>query len=347
MTKKAVTMSDIAKAMNVSTVTVSKALGDRDGVSEELRERIKHKATEMGYRVHAGTHGAKDGLNYNIGIIVAKHFISDASSFYWIVYRYIVELLQKQNYYGMLEVIDDAVFDGKITPEVLPNSVLDGKVDGIIVLGQISEEYIDCLMQHELPTVFLDFYGSRDDVDAVLSDSFYGSYMITSHLIENGHRRIGFLGSIGSTSSIQDRYLGYYKALLENRIPLRQDWVIGDRSNESDIYPEFTLPNDMPTAFVCNCDESAYKLVNQLKNAGYSVPADISVVGYDNHIYSTICSPRLTTIDVNSHVMSNEAVEIILHKIRDVNYRRGRTLVTGKLVRRDSVKNLNPETPDK
>ena len=65
MTKKAVTMSDIAKAMNVSTVTVSKALGDRDGVSEELRERIKRKATEMGYRVHAGTHGAKDGLNYN------------------------------------------------------------------------------------------------------------------------------------------------------------------------------------------------------------------------------------------------------------------------------------------
>ena len=59
MTKKSVTMSDIAKVMNVSTVTVSKALGDRDGVSVELRERIKQKATEMGYRVHAGSHGAE------------------------------------------------------------------------------------------------------------------------------------------------------------------------------------------------------------------------------------------------------------------------------------------------
>ncbi len=335
MTKKAVTMSDIAKAMNVSTVTVSKALGDRDGVSAELRERIKQKATEMGYRVHAGTHGAKDGLTYNIGIIVAKHFISDASSFYWIVYRYIVELLQKQNYYGMLEVVND--HNGM---EEIPNSVLDHKVDGLIVLGQLSDEYISKLISHQLPTVFLDFYGSREDADAVLSDNFYGAYMLTSHLIENGHRRIGFLGSIGSTSSIQDRYLGYYKALLENRIPLRQDWVIGDRSNESDIFPEFTLPQDMPTAFVCNCDETAYKLVNQLKNAGYNVPEDISVVGYDNHIYSTICNPRLTTIDVNSRVMSTEAVDIILHKIRDVNYRRGRTLVTGKLVRRESVKKL-------
>ena len=338
MTKKAVTMSDIAKAMNVSTVTVSKALGDRDGVSAELRERIKQKATEMGYRVHAGTHGAKDGLTYNIGIIVAKHFISDASSFYWIVYRYIVELLQKQNYYGMLEVVND--HNGM---EEIPNSVLDHKVDGLIVLGQLSDEYISKLISHQLPTVFLDFYGSREDADAVLSDNFYGAYMLTSHLIENGHRRIGFLGSIGSTSSIQDRYLGYYKALLENRIPLRQDWVIGDRSNESDIFPELTLPQDMPTAFVCNCDETAYKLVNQLKNAGYNVPEDISVVGYDNHIYSTICNPRLTTIDVNSRVMSTEAVDIILHKIRDVNYRRGRTLVTGKLVRRESVKKITEE----
>lgn len=338
MTKKAVTMSDIAKAMNVSTVTVSKALGDRDGVSAELRERIKQKATEMGYRVHAGTHGAKDGLTYNIGIIVAKHFISDASSFYWIVYRYIVELLQKQNYYGMLEVVND--HNGM---EEIPNSVLDHKVDGLIVLGQLSDEYISKLISHQLPTVFLDFYGSREDADAVLSDSFYGAYMLTSHLIENGHRRIGFLGSISSTSSIQDRYLGYYKALLENRIPLRSDWVIGDRSNESDIFPEFALPSEMPTAFVCNCDETAYKLVNQLKNAGYSIPDDISVVGYDNHIYSTICNPRLTTIDVNSRVMSTEAVDIILHKIRDGNYRRGRTLVTGKLIRRESVKKLTQE----
>lgn len=339
MIKKNVTMSDIAKVMNVSTVTVSKALGDRDGVSSELRERIKQKAAEMGYRMHTGTHGAKDGLNYNIGIVVARHFISDASAFYWIMYRYIVEMLQKQSYYGMLEVVDD-VPDGR---SEIPNSVLDKKVDGLIVLGQFTDEYINRLTSYYIPTVFLDFYGSREESETVLADNFYGAYMLTNHLISNGHRRIGFLGSISSTSSIQDRYLGYYKALLEHRIPLRQDWLISDRSNESDIFPTFTLPRDMPTAFVCNCDETAYRLVNQLKAAGYSIPDDISVVGYDNHIYSTISSPRLTTIDVNSRAMSEEAVNIILHKIRDGSYKRGRTLVTGKLVKRESVKNLTLE----
>jgi len=71
MIKKSVTMSDVAKAMGVSTVTVSKALGDREGVSEALRERIKQKATEMGYRAHTGGHAQNDGLTYNISCSVS------------------------------------------------------------------------------------------------------------------------------------------------------------------------------------------------------------------------------------------------------------------------------------
>lgn len=337
MIKKTVTMSDVAKAMNVSTVTVSKALGDREGVSEALRERIKQKATEMGYRIHTGGHALKDGLTYNIGIVVAKHFISEPSAFYWIMYKYLVELLQRQNYYGMLEVVED-IPDGSCE---IPNSVRDKKVDGLILLGQFSDEYIDKLIANYIPTVFLDFYGSREDAETVLSDSFYGAYILTSHLIANGHRKLGFLGSISSTSSIQDRYLGFYKALLENRLPLRQEWIIGDRSPEGDIHKSFALPQELPTAFVCNCDESAFRLVNQLIALGYKIPDDISIVGYDNHVYSTMCQPHLTTMDVNSQAMATEAVDIILHKIRDSSYKRGRTMVAGKLIRRDSVKNLN------
>ncbi len=334
MIKKTVTMSDVAKAMNVSTVTVSKALGDREGVSESLRERIKQKATEMGYRIHTGGRAMKDGLTYNIGIVVAKHFISEPSAFYWIMYKYLVELLQRQNYYGMLEVVE--VDSGEI-----PNSVRDKKVDGLILLGQFPDEYIDRLMAFYIPTVFLDFYGSREDAETVLSDNFYGSYMLTSYLITCGHRKLGYLGSIGSTSSIQDRYLGFYKALLENRLPLRQDWIIGDRTPEGEIHKTFSLPAELPSAFVCNCDESAFRLVNQLQAMGKRIPEDVSIVGYDNHVYSTMCQPHLTTMDVNSQAMATEAVDIILHKIRDGSYKRGRTLVAGKLIRRDSVKNLN------
>ncbi len=339
MIKKTVTMSDIAAELGCSTVTVSKALGDKDGVSDELRQRIKQKANEMGYRVSYLAKNPGEPLTYNIGVLVAKRFISDASAFYWVVYRNIVELLQKQSYYGILEVIAEK--DERSGQ--MPNSVTDRKVDGIIILGQFSDEYVEKILESHIPVVFLDFYSSRSDVETVLSDNFFGSYTITNHLIENGHKRIGFVGNITATSSIQDRFLGYYKSLLEHGLPLRDDWIINDRDEDGLSYKTIRLPDEMPTAFVCNCDRIAYQLINQLKVMGYHVPEDISIVGYDNHIYSTISNPRITTMDVNSYRMTTEAVEIMVKKIRDNSYHCGRILVTGKLLERDSVKNLNVE----
>lgn len=336
MGKKSVTMSDIAKVMGVSTVTVSKAIGDKDGVGSELRERIKEKAREMGYQSAGFSKLPKDNLTYSISIVVAKHFIQDASAYYWVVYRYIVELLQKQNYYGILDVISES---DEETCE-MPKSVSDKKADGIIVLGQFSNTYVNALLSLNVPTVFLDFYSSRNDVETVLTDNFFGSYTITNYLIGMGHRRIGFIGSVNSTSSIQDRFLGYYKAHLENRLRMNQSWIIEDRRQDGTGYSEYSLPPELPTAFVCNSDESAYILVNQLRSKGLKVPDDISVVGYDNHIYSTISNPRITTIDVNSYEMSGHAVDIIIKKIHDSDFKCGRVLITGKLVERDSVKRL-------
>ena len=336
MKKKSVTMSDIAKTMDISTVTVSKALGDKEGVSEELREKIKQKANEMGYRFSYTSKATKEGFTFNISIVVAKHFINDASAFYWVMYRHIVELLQKQNYYGILDVVSDQDMNSLN----MPNSVADKKVDGVVVLGQFRDDYVKKIKKLDIPVVFLDFYTSDSTTDTILSDGFFGSYMLTNHLINSGHRNIGFLGTITSTSSIQDRYLGYYKALLEKNIPLREEWVVKDRGPDGNIFTHFDLPLQMPTAFVCNCDETAYALLNQLRSEGYVVPDDISIVGYDNHIYSTISNPRITTIDVDSKHMSQEAVETIIRKIRDRNYTKGRTLVTGKIIFRDSVKTI-------
>ncbi|MBP5604759.1 MAG: LacI family DNA-binding transcriptional regulator [Ruminiclostridium sp.] len=336
MIKKSVTMSDIAKEMGVSTVTVSKALGDKDGVGSELREKIKIKAEEMGYHFSNASKLLKEELTYSISVVVAKHFIQDASAYYWVIYRYIVELLQKQNYYGILDVVSE---DDEATCEI-PKTISDKKVDGVIVLGQFSNSFVNALMSFSVPAVFLDFYSSRNDIDTVIADNFFGSYIITTHLISHGHRKIGFIGSVSATSSIQDRFLGFYKAHIENRIRLNQNWVIDDRKSDGVGYTEFELPHELPTAFVCNCDETAYILVNQLKSRGIRVPDDVSVVGYDNHIYSTISVPRITTIDVNSYEMSYHAVDIIIRKIHDKNLKRGRVLITGNLIERDSVKDL-------
>lgn len=109
---------------------------------------------------------------------------------------------------------------------IIPNVILDNKVDGIIVLGQMKSKYLENIKNTEVPLVFLDFYKEMMDVDSIISDSFYGAFTITNHLISKGHRDIGFIGNIYATNSILDRYLGYQKALLINKIPLRDQWLI-------------------------------------------------------------------------------------------------------------------------
>lgn len=336
MLKKNVTMSDIAKALNVSTVTVSKALGGREGVSEALRERIKRKAEDMGYKFRRGENVFPEGSTYNIGIVVEKSVFGDPSSLCWELYRNIVELLRKQNFYGMLEV-----FDGSGGAAELPSVLKDEKVDGLILLGQFPGEYIERLEEFYVPVVFLDQSRSRTDSDMIISDSFFGGYTLTSYLILNGHRRIGFIGDINGSPGVRERYLGFYKALLENHLVLRNEWVF---SVDPHHFGAFELPAEspsgMPTAFVCGNDETAYRLVNLLADNHISVPENISVVGYDNHTYSTMCRPHLTTMDINSPRLAEEAVDMLLHKIRDRGFSGGIKLVAGKLVRRDSVKNL-------
>ena len=176
----------------------------------------------------------------------------------------------------------------------LPHMYRERKVDGMIVLGQLEEHYLKALEKIDLPMIYVDFYVNYSNIDTIITDNFFSSYQLSVSLIEQGHRHIGFVGNIYSTSSIQDRYLGYYKALLEYRIPLNESMIISDRDGLGKLI-DFKLPKEMPTAFVANCDQVAYKLINTLKTNGYRVPEDISVVSFDNSIYSTIAQPMITT----------------------------------------------------
>lgn len=340
MMKSNITMRDIANQLGVSTVTVSKALGDKEGVSDELKLKIKQLAAQMGYRYNTTAKAMKEGLSYNIGVIIPERFTGIAQSFYLIVYKQISLLLEQAGYFGILSILSDQDEEELQIPKIYAEK----KVDGLIILGQISKSYIQLVQDMDLPKVFLDFYDEHSDIDAIVTDNFYGAYELTNYLISQGHTKIAYVGNINSTSSIQDRYLGYYKSLLEHNIKLDENLVISDR-DERGKYIELELPNsdlpdspqDMPTAFVCNCDQIAYLLIEKLKSLGYAVPKDCSVVGFDNDIYATIAIPHLTTMEVNFEQMSSIAVKYIIDKISSPSLKLGRVLVQGNIIHRDSV----------
>ena len=334
-------MLDIATKLGVSVVTVSNALAGRDGVSEQMRKRICETAEKMGYKP-SNTKSEKrrmaiPKISKNVGILTSERFVGARGTFYWELTASISNQLSQINVCTVYECISaDNEKDG-----VLPNMIIDGKVDGVIVIGQVHRSYIEILSKLTIPLIFVDFYDNRYHVDSVISDSFNGGYMLTDYLVSKGHRRIGFFGTLNATSSINDRYLGYLKCIMENELEFRIEWVIGDRNEKGILNDKIDFPADMPTAFVCNCDETAFRVISALKTKGVRVPDDISVVGYDNYTVSSICIPTITTVEVDLAKMAEVSVGIMAKKLTDPTYTEGRRIISGKLIEKESVLDIN------
>ena len=338
--KKGVTMREIGAALGLSTVTISKALGGKEGVSDAVREKIIKTAQQMGYH-YVPPAGAAEGSGRQdeiVGILTPDRFFSSVS-FYASLYK---ELLRQMVEVGMLGVLE-IVTGEQETQLSTPVIVAGRRVSALILMGQFEQSYVEMIMEAGLPTVLLDFYCDGPDADAIVSDSLSGCYQLTRRLIEKGHRDIGFVGSVQCTTSIMERYSGYTRAMIFEGLPMRREWLIEDRGADQKYLPQFSLPEQLPTAFVCENDEIAMRLIAQLEKRGVRVPQDVSVTGFDNFMYATLCSPALTTYSVDQGRMAQVTVRRLQSRIKDGLEGPLRMIVGGWVVERDSTRDLRGE----
>lgn len=333
--KKAVSMQDIADELGISKVTVSKALNGKDGVGEALKKRITELAEKSGYVLpNYGSRKTK-----KVGIIMSDRFNSgDEGKFYMAMYEKIISELQKSSCTSMMISPNRNSLAGDL--QTIKSS---GIFDGLIFLGILDWEVKKQLDAVNLPKIYVDVYDETHKSDSVVTENIYSCYEITNYLIHQGHTEIGFVGTVGATTSITDRYLGYVRSMLENNITPKDVWNIPDRSREGEAIP-LELPKEMPTAFVCNCDETAFQLVKELTTKGYHIPEDISVAGFDNSIYAQVCSPSLTTVAVDIEEIGKLAARrMIKHMNNPAKKGGGVFRVPGKMIYRESVRNIKNE----
>lgn len=333
---KKVKMSDIADRLQVSTVTVSKALSDRKGVSEEMRSRIKELAIELGYEQPGPSKTMEKEKSYNVGVIVPDKYFDKYESFYWYMYQEIVTKAVQKGCFTMLEAISR---DDEENLEI-PKLLLEDKVDGLILIGRPASGYVEKVrMYTDMPILCLDFFDETNSCDAVISNGFNGTYLLTNYLFSMGHKEIAYVGTLLYTSSITDRYFGYAKSMLEHGKKVPDEWILDDRDWESGDVTSYQLrlPRQMPTAFVCNSDLTASMLIKRLRQEGYRVPEDISVVGFDNYLYPGLCDIGITSYEVDVKEMVRKGFHVLLRKLEDPNYRSGIRVVDGNVIFKDSV----------
>lgn len=338
--RKAVTMSDIAAKVGVSTVTVSKALSGQKGVGDEMREKIITLARDMGYRLPGKAFDSEEA-GFRIGVLIPASALNTFDSFYWRLYQAVSEKAMQKNCFTGYE----SLTEGMIESKNLPRLVTDRMVDGLIVIGKQKDGYAEYLRENaKMPVVYLDFYENGAEADSFISDSFYGTYLLTDYLFEKGHQEIAYVGSLFTTESITDRYLGYLKAMMEHGQKVPEDYCIPDRvvhGERMDNFTEFSLPERMPTAFVCNCDYTASLLISFLEKKGLKVPQDVSVVGFDNFPGERYFGVGITTYAADIPAMAKETVKSLVRQMSGEKVKKGIHIVEGYLVEKESVRDIS------
>ncbi len=324
---KAVRMADIAKELNISVVSVSKALAGKSGVSEEMRAKVVALAREMGYE---GSRSSDPGGTGNIGVLVSDRFF-DENTFYTSLYRSLVLSSGGEGLTCMMEIVSREAERNA----ALPALITGRKVDGLILMGNLESAYLQAVVTSGFPCVLLDFHALNGALDCVISDNLEGGCALTEHLLAQGRREIGFVGSIRATSSIMDRYLGYQRALRLAGVVPREDWLLEDRDQEGRFIP-LRLPQELPEAFLCSCDEVAFNLIEALRQRGLRVPEDAAVCGYDDFRYATLSQPQLTTYRVDVEQMARTAVACLTARVRQEDAGPVCYTIPGRLVVRES-----------
>lgn len=341
MKRKKVTMQEIADRLGVSKVTVSKALNNKDGVGAELKEKIQQIARESGYRLPAESKKSivgKQGVKKVAVFCDSKFFDETERSYFYVkIYRKIADELLKRGGIGTLLTLErQKSYDAQ-------KALLDGATfDGVILLGNLDPAFVRMVRESSIPVIFVDSYDEKKEIDCVMMENFYTMYEATRYLLECGHREIGFVGSIMATQSITDRFLGYSRALWEWKISVREGWIIKDRTMDNEKI-DLVLPAKMPQAFVCNCDETAYRLVSQLAKENIRVPEDVSIVSFDDDVFAELCQPPLTTVAVDINDMGEKAAESIMDNICCPDGKKEGAavkMVKGNMVFRNSVKKI-------
>ncbi|GFZ32112.1 LacI family transcriptional regulator [Clostridium zeae] len=309
-------MQDIAKLAGVSPGTVSNALNDRKGVGKETKLKIIKIAEELGYfRNH------KKNEEKVIRLILFKkhgYVVSDTQFF-----SALLESCERECRENGYELLISQVIHGEHDKENVFKIVNQGKIDGILLLATEMDEcdfsYFENL---DIPVVVLDSYFPNKSLDYIVINNISGAYRATKYFIDNGHKRIGILGSSVNISNFDSRYKGVEKALDEASLMLKEEDRIMLEPTLDGAYKDMkkyleSNKKDLPTALFAFNDIIALGAMKAMQECGINIPKDVSIIGFDDIPFSSLSYPNMTTIKVYTEQMGRLAVNRIIDKIND------------------------------
>ncbi len=309
-TPSAPSMRDVAKAAGVSLSTVSLVVNNKPGIGEETRARVLDVMNEMGYVPERRRNGAS--VNKVFGLLMESLTIpSSDEGFYQQVVAGIEATTYRLGHHLLLHL-----YRPNVDPLDSIRELMGRDVDALIIAndGDITAEVIAAIAAAGRPVVLVENY-MECAIHAVTADNFTAGRVVTEHLIELGHRRIGALGGPNKYSSLRHRLRGHMVALVEHGLPIDDELhppSLSGHPRKGYLQMQQLLAlSDPPTAVFAVSDKSAFGGMEAIKDAGLRIPDDISIVGIDDVRSSAYSFPPLTTYNVPKYRMGEMAVTIL------------------------------------
>lgn len=300
-------LKDIADAMSVSVNTVSRALNDKDSVSEELRKKIKDKAVEMGYVMNMSASSLRTGQTKTVAIVYDNFF----NPYYAIVTGLLQRKLFRERYGAFIfsEGKNSRLSAGMV------RQILARGTDGIISFLEPEEEALSLIAASGKALLVIGRKVKFEGVAYISSDDELGAYIAGKHLIECGHRKPLMFSARRSHPCSVERVRGFRRAFEEAGMPPDESSVLYIGENGENVRQLIDAVEENRTeytAIFCFNDMMAFAAMNRLKEYGKTVPADVSVIGYD-YVESNLALPvGLTTIDADKEKLAEAAVVKII-----------------------------------
>jgi LacI family transcriptional regulator len=316
------TIDDIARLAGVSKTTVSRVLNHKPDVDPATRQRILQIVEEQRYVPNMTAAGLAGGHSRLIGMLVP--------SFTWPnipdLMRGIAEVIEQTPYELVLYSINETN-TAQNRDEVINRIFATRLTAGLLAIfpGQPVSQSITRLYNQGFPVAVIDDQVMQT-IPWVSADNLTGAYLAVRHLVQLGHRRIAHIQGPAEYLVSQDRYNGYYRALLEGGIFPDPELVLqGDfmpLSGRACAERLFNLPPEKrPTAIFAATDQMAYGVLSAAEACGLSIPQDIALVGFDDDESSVHIRPPLTTVRQPSYEMGQRGIELLLSMLRSAHER--------------------------
>ncbi|MEK4252119.1 LacI family DNA-binding transcriptional regulator [Paenibacillus sp. FSL W7-1287] len=333
-----VTIKDIAKAAGVSPSTVSRVISNHDRISSATSSKVKRIMEEMGYHPN----------------IMAKSLVSKTTKTLAIMLPRPAEELFKDFFFGELlrgiltqstlagyDMLLAAATSPHDEKETVSRLVFGRRVDGVILLSsRPNDPLISMLDKAKFPTVLIGRTDEHPDILSVDNDNEQAAYEATRHLILQGHDRIGFVSGPPNLTVSLDRMAGYRRAMQEQGLELRPEWIVEGEYLQHGGYRAMTFLMNLqerPSALVVIDDAVAFGVVHGLTELGFKVPDDMCIVSFNNIALSELASPPISSIDIGTYQLGYTASQMLIRRITDQpSVHQNRIIIPHRLIVRES-----------